>query len=85
MELRRCHRFHPAPTVIGTPRIVESPPLISNREQRRSGFVPAMKDFIDPWREEQIFRFLLDGSGADRQSMHNTSRQKYLPSLIDEE
>jgi hypothetical protein len=44
-----------------------------------------MRDFIDPWREEQIFSYSIDRPGADRLSSHNTSRQMYLPSLIDEE
>jgi hypothetical protein len=85
MELLSCHRFHPAPTVTGAPRIVEGPPLISEHAHSRSGFVPSMRDFIYPWREEQIFRYSLDRRGADRLPLHNTSRQKYLPSLIDEE
>jgi hypothetical protein len=70
MELPSCHRFHSAPTVTGAPRIVEWQPL---------------RDFNYPWREEQIFRYLLDRPGADRLPLHNTSRQKYLPSVIDEE
>jgi hypothetical protein len=69
MELRNCHRFHPAPTVTGAPRIL----------------VPSMKDFIYPWREERIFRCSIDPPGDDKPPLHNTSRQKYLPSLIAEE
>jgi hypothetical protein len=38
-----------------------------------------------PEREEQIFRCSIDRPGDDKQPLHNTSRQKYLPSLIDEE
>jgi hypothetical protein len=44
-----------------------------------------MRDFIYPWREEQIFRYSLDRPGADGLRLHNTSRQNYLSSLIDEE
>jgi hypothetical protein len=85
MELRSCHRFHPTPTVTGAPRIVEWVPLISERTHSQSGFVPSVRDFIYPEREEQIFRCSIDRHGDDKRSLHNTSRQKYLPSLIDEE
>lgn len=44
-----------------------------------------MKDFIYPRREEQIFRYSIDRPGDDKRRMHNTSRQKYLPSPIEEE
>jgi hypothetical protein len=44
-----------------------------------------MKDFINPWREERIFRCSIDPPGDDKPPLHNTSRQKYLPSLIAEE
>jgi hypothetical protein len=85
MELLSRHRFHSAPTVTDAPRIVEWPPLISERAHSPSGFVPSVRDFIYPWREEQIFRYLLDRPGDDRLPLHNTSRQKCLPSLVDEE
>ncbi len=65
--------------------IVELPPLVSERAHRRSGFVPSTKDFIYPRREEQIFRCSIDRPGGRKPRLHNTSRQKYLPSLIEEE
>jgi hypothetical protein len=85
MELLSCDRSHPARTVTGAPRKAEWPPLISERAHRRSGFVPSVKDFNYPRREERIFRCSIDRPGDDKRRLHNTSRQKYLPSLIEEE
>jgi hypothetical protein len=65
--------------------IVELPLLFSERAHRRPGFVRSMKDLIYPRREEQIFRCLIDRPGNDKPRLDNTSRQKYLPSLIEEE
>jgi hypothetical protein len=85
MELPDCQRFNSAPTVTGAPRIVEWQPFTSGRAYSRAGFIPSPTDFLHLLREEQIFRYLVDRPGADRLPLHNTSRQKYLPAVIDEE
>jgi hypothetical protein len=61
----------------------EWPPLISGRTHNRLGLVPSLRDLIYPMREEPIYS--VDRSGAERPPSHNTSRQKSLPSLIDED
>jgi hypothetical protein len=85
MEPRSCHRFNPVSTVTGAPRIVEWGPLVFDRADSRSGFVPCERDFTHSEREEQISRCSIDRPSDDKQPFHNTSRQKYLPALIDEE
>jgi hypothetical protein len=85
MKLLNCHRFFSALSITEILRIVEWAPLFSGRAHSRPGFVSSVRDFIYPWREEQIVRYSIDRPGADRLALHNTSRQKCLPSLIDEE
>jgi hypothetical protein len=85
MELPDCQSSNSAPTVTDAPRIVEWQPLISGRAHSQAGFIPSPTGFLYPCREKQIFRYLVDRPGADRLPLHDTSRQKYLPSVIDEE
>ena len=86
MELLSCvTAFIQLEPLLALRGIVKLPPLFSERAHRRSGLVPSVKDFIYARREEQIFRCSIDRPGDDKPRLHNTSRQKYLPSLIEEE